>query len=60
MKISHQANWNDSVFNVYQKYQTPREWTDELVATCKKADIEFMTTPYDIEAIELFEDLVMF
>ena len=58
MKISHQANWNDSVFNVYQKYQTPREWTDELVATCKKADIEFMTTPYDIEAIELFEDLV--
>lgn len=58
MKISHQASWKDSVFDVYKKYQTPRSWTEELIKTCQKAKIEFMTTPYDIEAIELFEDKV--
>ena len=58
MKISHQASWDDSVFNVYKKYQTPRSWTEDLVQTCKKAEIEFMTTPYDLEAIEIFKNLV--
>ena len=26
--------------------------TEELVTTCKKADIEFMTAPYDIDAVD--------
>ena len=58
MKISHQASWDDSVYNIYKKYQTPRSWTEELVKTCEKAKIEFMTTPYDLEAIEIFDNLV--
>ena len=58
MKISHQASWDDSVYNIYKKYQTPRSWTEELVKTCEKAKIEFMTTPYDLEAIEMFHSLV--
>ena len=47
-----------SVYNIYKKYQTPRSWTEELVKTCEKAKIEFMTTPYDLEAIEMFHSLV--
>tara|TARA_B100000287_G_scaffold39418_2_gene35981 strand:+ start:90 stop:1175 length:1086 start_codon:yes stop_codon:yes gene_type:complete len=57
-KVSHQKNWKDSVFKIYEKYHTKRNWTNDLVETCKKAKIDFMTTPYDIEAIEMFKDKV--
>ncbi len=57
-KISHQKNWKDSVFKIYEKYHTRRSWTDDLIETCKKAKIDFMTTPYDIDAIEIFREKV--
>ena len=49
---SHQAKWQKSVAEVYDEVHLKREWNEELIETCKDADIEFMTTPYDIEAIE--------
>ena len=39
-KISHQASWNKSVYDIYDQYHTRTEWTEELVTTCKEADIE--------------------
>lgn len=57
-QLSHQASWKKSVTEVYEQYHTRRDWTDVLVDTCKKADIDFMTTPYDFEAIDMFADLV--
>lgn len=48
---THQSQWKKSVFDIYQKYHTRRNWTTELVKTCQKASIEFMTTPYDIEIV---------
>ena len=58
MNLSHQSKWKDSVFNIYEKYHTPRSWTKELITTCKKANIEFMTTPYDVEAVNMFKNFV--
>ena len=49
--LSHQSGWKKSVSEIYDDYHTKREWNDELIETCKSVDIEFMTTPYDIEAI---------
>lgn len=57
-KMSHQAGWHKSVAEIYDDYHTKREWNDELIKTCKDADIEFMTTPYDLEAIESLIDSV--
>ena len=57
-KQSHQSSWKKSVFETYEQYHCPREWTDVLVETCKDAEIDFMTTPYDFEAIDTFADLV--
>ena len=55
---SHQANWKKTVFQIYDDYHCKREWTEELINTCKNAEIEFMTTPYDFEAFELLDKYV--
>ena len=48
---AHQAGWKQTVVEVYDAYHTRRDWTGALVETCRAADIEYMTTPYDMEAI---------
>lgn len=50
-KMSHQASWKKSVAEIYDQYHTRRSWNEVLIETCKQADIEFMTTPYDEEAM---------
>lgn len=56
--LGHQKSWQDSVFSVYKKYECPRHWTQTLVETCKDAGIHFMTSPYDLEAVELLDDVL--
>jgi len=55
---SHQAKWEKSVYDTYKHYETNREWTEELIATCQRAGIDFMTTPYDFDAIKIFAPLI--
>jgi N-acetylneuraminate synthase len=55
---SHQSDWKKSVFEIYEDYHCPRDWTDILVETCEQAGIMFMTTPYDFEAIDNFAKVV--
>lgn len=57
-QVSHQASWKKPVAEIYDQYHTRRDWTEALVETCREADIEFMTTPYDIEAVQMFSDIV--
>lgn len=54
--LSHQKDWSDTVYKTYDLFHTKREWNDKLISECNKADIHFMTTPYDLEAVEAFED----
>ena len=49
--VSHQSEWKRSVVEIYDQYHTKREWGEDLYLECKKADIDFMTTPYDLDAI---------
>lgn len=55
---SHQSTWEKSVFEVYEQYHCPRDWTEELRKTCADASIHFMTTPYDAEAVDMFANIV--
>ena len=57
-QVSHQASWKASVAEMYDQYHTRRDWTDQLIQTCKEANIDFMTTPYDLEAVRMFANLV--
>lgn len=51
--MAHQSEWKQSVYEIFEKYQTPRDWTETLVAECGNAGIDYMTTPYDLQAVEL-------
>lgn len=51
-QLSHQAKWGKPVFEIYRQYEFNRDWNLELVETARAAEIDFMTTPYDMEAVE--------
>lgn len=47
----HQAAWKKSVFEVYQDASLPWDWTARLAEHAEAIDIEFMSSPYDPEAV---------
>lgn len=54
----HQASWERSVFEVYSDASLPWEWTEPLAAHGRAIGIEFMSAPYDLEAVEHLNPLV--
>lgn len=55
---SHQATWKKSVFEVYQDASLPWDWTAELAQHASAIGIEFMSAPYDLEAVDLLDPYV--
>ena len=55
---SHQATWKKSVFEVYQDASLPWEWTEHLAAHANAIGIEFMSAPYDLEAVDHLDPYV--
>lgn len=55
---SHQKNWKKSVYEVYKDAEVPLRWTEVLFETCKKAEIDFFTSPYDINDIDYINNFV--
>lgn len=55
---SHQSKWKKSVFEVYQSASVPDDWTLSLVEACKEAEIDFFTSPYSFEAIDMIDPYV--
>ena len=51
-QVSHQADWKQSVYQVYDNASLPWEWTDELSDHAQKCGIEFFTSPYDFDAVD--------
>jgi sialic acid synthase SpsE len=51
-QMAHQSSWKRSVVEVYDHYHTRRDWTGALVETAKAAGIDYMTTPYDVGALD--------
>lgn len=52
-QFSHQATWGKPVFEIYRQYECNREWNLELAQTAAVAGVDFMTTPYDYEAVAM-------
>lgn len=57
-QVSHQANWEKSVSEVYAEASIPFEWTPILKATCDQVGIDYFSSPYDFDAIDMLDDYV--
>lgn len=57
-QAGHQATWKKSVYEVYKDCECNRNWNEELAQTAQQAKIDFMTTPYDVEAVEKLDKYI--
>lgn len=55
---AHQASWKQSVVEVYRSASLPWEWTGALKETCDEAGIDYFSTPYDLEAVDMLDPYV--
>ncbi|MEN9969759.1 MAG: hypothetical protein RIR94_1966 [Bacteroidota bacterium] len=58
--MSHQKNWNKSVYDIYKGAELDLTWMERLKAHCVKFDIDFFTSPYDIDVVDQVDTLVDF
>ena len=47
------GSWGRTVSEVFKDAEFPREWHQEIADYCKKIGIDFSTSPYDVEAVDL-------
>jgi sialic acid synthase SpsE len=57
-QLSHQATWKKTVFEVYQDASIPFEWTPILKEECDRTGIDYFSSPYDFDAIDMLDPYV--
>jgi len=57
-KLSHQSKWKKSVFEVYEDASIPKTWTKLLKEECDKVGIEYFTSAYDFDSVDLVDPYV--
>lgn len=57
-QLAHQAKWKKSVFEVYEDASINKDWTETLKKECDKAGIDYFTSPYDFESVDLVDPYV--
>lgn len=51
------GSWARPVDEVFREAEFPREWHETIAAHCHKIGIDFSTSPYDVEAVDLCDRL---
>jgi len=57
-QVSHQSSWKKSVYQVYEDASISFEWTEILKDECDKVNIDYFSSPYDFEAIDMLDRYV--
>ena len=57
-QLSHQSKWRKSVFQVYTEATLPWEWTPILKHECDACGIDYFSSPYDLEAVDMLDPYV--
>lgn len=57
-RMSHQAGWKKSVFEVYREASLDVDWTPSLKAACDKANIAFLTAPYALDLVDSVDQYI--
>lgn len=55
---SHQSKWKKSVFEVYQSASVPADWIPVLKEECDRVGIDYFSSPYDFESVDLLDSYV--
>lgn len=57
LKVAFQSKWDKPVTEVYRAAEFPREWVKEVSDYCEEIGIDFFSSPYDFEAVDMLEKL---
>jgi sialic acid synthase SpsE len=57
-QLSHQNSWKKSVYEVYEDASVSEDWTESLKEKCDEVGIEYMTSPYDFELVDIVNPYV--
>jgi sialic acid synthase SpsE len=57
-QVSHQSTWQKPVFDVYQDASIPFEWTPILKEECDRVGIDYFSSPYDFDAVDMLDPYV--
>lgn len=57
-KLSHQSKWKKSVYEVYKDASISKDWTSILKEECEKVGINYFTSAYDFESVDLVDQYV--
>ena len=57
LKMGFQAEWGESVYEVYKSAEFPREWHDELFHYAAEKGLHFLSSPYDKKAVDILDKL---
>jgi N-acetylneuraminate synthase len=57
-QLSHQATWKKSVYEVYADASLPFEWTPVLKEACDRIGIDYFSSPYDFDAVDMLDPVV--
>lgn len=47
----------ETIWDLIKKIEMPREWHSKLTAHCKKRKIMFLSTPFDLQAVDELEEV---
>ena len=57
LQLDFHKKWKKSVFQVYRDAEFPREWTKKLFDYCEAKKIDFLSAPYDRDAVDLLDEV---
>lgn len=57
-KLTHQSSWKKSVYETYLDASLNDEWNLLLKEKCDQVNIEYLTSPYDIESVDNVDKLL--
>jgi N-acetylneuraminate synthase len=57
-KLSHQAKWTKSIYEVYEDASINKDWTEILKRECDKLGLDYFTSPYDFGSVDLVDPFV--
>lgn len=57
LKKGFQSKWKRPVYEIYKSAVFPRQWHNELFNHANRKKLHFLSTPYDIEAVDILDEL---